>query len=169
MAEVTQTGEKIEHVHQEGITADLLAARGGFRGMEDDVRRCLREDAPCGLTGTADASITVTYTVRAEDGFHEYRGAAWCAEPGCVAFERENAWVQALHRLLDTDPGRDLSWSDPLDHAFAQFEGVYWWAARHPTPERLERAAHWRPELARLVAERFPDLPPLVPATGGGR
>jgi hypothetical protein len=168
MAEVTQTGEKIEHVHQEGIAADLLAARGGFRGMEDDVRRCLREDAPCGLTGLPDAAITVEYTVRAEDGFHEYRGAVSCSEPGCVTFERENAWVQALHRRLDTGPRPT---SDPLERAFAEFEGVYWWAARHPTPEHLERAAHWRSELARLVAERFPDFPPLIPAgaTGDGR
>ncbi|MFY0516027.1 hypothetical protein ACOMD4_37430 [Streptomyces anulatus] len=169
-------GGPVVHQFTEGVAADALAARGGRAAMEDDVLRTLREGAPCGLAALSDPEIAVHHFADpATDGVLTfYRASAPCSEPDCAVFARENRWVLALHRLLDGDTGvgaRDLSWTDPLERALAEFEGVYWWAARHPTPERLEQAARWREELARLAAERFPDFPPLIPAgaTGGRR
>jgi hypothetical protein len=162
MAEGTETGEQITHDVEEGIAAHLLVARGGHAGMEDDVRGELRKSVPCGLATVSDEEVVVHRTA-GEDGFLTYRASVPCAEPGCVTFERENQWVLALHRRLDDAGERDMV-HDPLERAFSEFEGVYWWAARHPTSERLEHVARWRPELARLAAARFPDLPAPAPA-----
>ncbi|MDH3033990.1 MULTISPECIES: hypothetical protein [unclassified Streptomyces] len=63
------TTSSVVHEHERGTAADLVSARGGYRGMEENVRRELREDSPCGLADVPDSDITVTYTVRREDSF----------------------------------------------------------------------------------------------------
>lgn len=162
MTRTTRTGAPIAHTAETSIVARLPAAHGGHAAMEYDLRHELRADAPCGLAAVPDEEIAVDRTA-GEGGLLTYRASVPCAEPGCVAFAREQQWVRALHRLLDGAGERDLT-HDPLERALAEFEAVYVWAARQPTPQRLERAERWRPELARLAAARFPGLPALVPA-----
>jgi hypothetical protein len=121
--------------------------------MEEDVRRELREDSPCGLTGVPDSDITVTYTVRPEDSFHLYRGSAMCRDPRCIQADRDAALISAVHARLDA-AGQD----DPLERVLHDFEGEYFHAARTQEPERLARAAAQGTALIEQARTRFPQL-----------
>ncbi|MEU0942348.1 hypothetical protein ABZ379_06055 [Streptomyces canus] len=72
--------------------------RDGHAGMEGEVRRELRESAPYNLASVRDMEIVV-HCAAGEYGFLTYGASVPCAEPGCIAFERESQWVLALRRV----------------------------------------------------------------------
>lgn len=146
--------EQTVHEHEQGIAADLLAERGGYRGMEADVRTDLRKEAACALVGVPDSEITVTYVVRPGDGFHLYRGLAVCSEPRCVQTARDAALVRNLHARLDAAGPR--TWADPLERTLMDFEGTYLRAVRTQDPEQLTRADAYRAALVEAARARFP-------------
>lgn len=148
----------VVHDHRQGIAARLLGERGGRPGMTASVRAVLRDHAACRLTGVPDEDIPVACTVD-DDGFHSFTAAMPCTEPRCVAHERDQRWLDRLNDRLGPALHSSLPGGDALVDALAEFEGSHFWAARDPGSEDAERAARWHPELVRLAAERFPDLP----------